>query len=412
MKRSFLHSASAKSIVERFDGCVKNSIGGAFGVDDDPATILDGGLRCLLVEEEEGDPLISNELPSAGIKSGRTYFDSYSNLALSLAMDAARAAVSSSSIPCRGCGSLENQRGCKNRMTALKSSGGNGESKSSCQCCKVSFLIPSLDFPRGTNNSSKSRRKRKRRRAPAILQFPMNCLHQGEDEPGEVFGNSSGNTNQRKWDIQLLNNVHIQYVQSIEEVIRYLMYAPSLPKQLQPLDGIFLLGIGKLCSHGRYEDSKERDIPKMEISHVLSTLADTGNILEDKRRELLLSTASKSTNFDQNDVSNHERITLVATIDQSTLSSMTPKMQKYLHQWVDFVASLEKTEGCKPFDGHYRYGGVDVVSTWELVFKHGHVRNSENDSDSISRQARFRFNVVQKIDDSDNAPCFEVVWTV
>lgn len=130
------------------------------------------------------------------------------------------------------------------------------------------------------------------------------------------------------------------------------------------------------------------------------------------RRELLMSIASTSTNFDRSDMSNHERITLVATIDQSTFSSTTPKMQKYLYQWVDFVASLEKTEGCKPFDVQHRYGGVDIVSTWELVYKHGHGRNSENDSDSLSSRARFRFNVVQKIDDSDNAPCFEVVWTV
>lgn len=278
MKRSFLHSASAKSIVDRFDGRVQNSISGAFGVDDDPATILEGGLRCLLIEEDEVAPLTSNEFPSGGIKSGGTYFDSYPNMALSLAMDAACAAVSSSSIPCRGCSS-ENQTGHNNTTAALKSDSGNEESRSSCRCCKVSFLIPSLDFQHGNNNSTKSRRKRKRRRAPAILPFPMNCLHLADGRAGAVFGNASGNGNQRNWDVHLLNNIHIQYVQSIEEVIRYLMYAPSLPQKLQPLDGIILLGIGKLCSNGRGEDPRERDIPKMEISHVCKLKLVEGRVL-------------------------------------------------------------------------------------------------------------------------------------
>ncbi len=144
----------------------------------------------------------------------------------------------------------------------------------------------------------------------------------------------------------------------------------------------------------------------------VSALADTGNILEDKRRELFKSNPAKSTNLDKNNISNHDRITLVATIDQTTFSSMTPKMQKYLHQWVDFVASLDSAKGCKPVNGHNHSGGGEVVSAWDLVFEHGHGWNTKLDSQSFNRRSQFRFNIVQTIDNDDNGPCFEVLWTV
>ncbi len=267
MKRSFLHSASAKSIIDRIDGVLKTSSTSGCGVDDDPAAILEGGLRCLLVEEDV-DPLTSKGFALAGVRPDGSVIEGSSNLALSLAMDAACAAVSSSSIPCRGCCSLKNQGGFNNNVAAFQSGSGIGESTSPCRCCKVCFLIPSVDFRHGSNKTSKSMRKRKRRQSRTNLPFPMNCIHQGKDRQDGIFDNSSGNEKQRKWDTHLLDNIHIQYVQSIEEVIRYLMYAPSLPKHLQPFDGIILFGVGKLCSHGRGEDLRERDLSNVEISHL------------------------------------------------------------------------------------------------------------------------------------------------
>lgn len=215
-------------------------------------------MRCLLIEEEIE---ISPHFGSSG--TGKSLdgvnAEPYSNIALSLAMDAAQSAVASSTL-CRGCGCSGNKNipvDIHNNVTGDAAIGINGQKRcEDCQCCKVVFLIPSTDFQR-QYNATKSRKKRKRRQNSngTKAMFPMSCCRDRTND-SRAYENSI-----EKWDQRYLNNIQIKYVNSLADVIRYLVYAPSLPEHLQPLDGIFLVGIGSLLS-------RETDVQKLELTHV------------------------------------------------------------------------------------------------------------------------------------------------
>ena len=234
---SFLHAASAKIIADKL-------------LRDDPANIsaadgrqqLSGGaLRLLLVEEEENNYGVDNKCDGGGGRVG--------SLAKSLAMDAAYSLASNSLVPCRGCS-------CIDAVGNIESNDGNPPPPdAACRCCKVALLIP------GQPKKTKKKRQRNNNHCdggPKFVDgtgkaaFPMHCVRADGMDDG-----------QDEWDQTMLGNIHIKYVNSLGDIIRFLAYAPSLPGHLQPLDGIFLLGLGELVSR---ENRNTTGV--MEFTHV------------------------------------------------------------------------------------------------------------------------------------------------
>ena len=187
-------------------------------------------LRLMLVEEE--------------CDSTNSTFEGNDNLARSLAMDFAYSLVSSSTFGCRGCYKRSN-----NTTDDLSAAAGcvptEIPSKRVCKCCKVALLIPGDLRPtkkKRRRNESKSNHHNLSRNG----NFPMWFLRDGVE----------GGTN---WDPTLLGQIQIKYVTSLADVIGFLAYATSLPDHLQPLDGIFLLGVGEILP---------RQNVNMELTHL------------------------------------------------------------------------------------------------------------------------------------------------
>jgi hypothetical protein len=195
MRSSFLHVSSEKALVNSSPNLRK---------DAGQKTGTTSGLRMLLIEEEPGHS---------------THEDSalHPKLAFSLAMDAALAAVASSKMSCRGCTS---------------------DKGSSCRCCKVALLIP--------GETKKSRKRRMKSNSTNYnstmigtagkIDFPLKCHQENKSN------------NHDKMDDKLLNHIHIKYVNSLSDLIKYLVYVPSLPNWLQPINGLFVLGLNDLLS--------------------------------------------------------------------------------------------------------------------------------------------------------------------
>ncbi len=182
---------------------------------------------------------------------------------------------------CRGCGFSE---------------------RNSCRCCKVAMLVTRRKEKITTNQN----------------QRQQHCKNNNEtDTPCPLWcyqkGTNSNNDKSRERDQSALNQICIRYVNSIEDVIRYLVYAPSLPKHLIPLEGIFLLGLGDLIS-------REHSAGVMELTHVLSIASDTGCVLEKLRSEMKDDSSSSST----------YSTTLVATLNQQIYSSLPQTAYKQL----------------------------------------------------------------------------------
>lgn len=201
---SFLHASLAKALSNVSNSCKSY----------DPKIESLSGMRLLLVEEDSAPnphDVTGSPMPM---------------LAFSLVMDTVLAIASSSKLACRGCGNANDESAPK-----------------SCNCCKLALLIP-----------GETKKSRKRRMQPnniisdqkssqvvgtaGKMEFPMNCIPE----------NKSLFSNEKHWDETLLNQIHIKYVSSFSDMIKYLAYAPSLPDHLQPLDGIFVLGLGDFLS--------------------------------------------------------------------------------------------------------------------------------------------------------------------
>lgn len=193
---SFLHKSAAKAVASSTH---------VFRNSNDTKINSISGLRMLLIEEEPGHST-PEDAPF------------HPKLAFSLAMNAALAVVASSTLACRGC---------------TKSIG-----DTSCKCCKVALLIPGETRKRKAKHDGTSY-KSSRVGTAGKMDFPLNC------HPDNI---SSFNVNneQNAWDENLLDQIHIKYVTCLSDLIKYLAYAPSLPHHLQPLDGIFVLGLGGL----------------------------------------------------------------------------------------------------------------------------------------------------------------------
>ena len=137
------------------------------------------------------------------------------NLAYSLVMDAAKAIVSSSTLSCRGC---------------TKTNTDNDTT--SCSCCKVALLIPGVT-KKSRKRPSQSNNTQQKLTSWRKIGYPINCQNENH---------------QMKMNDQLLNQIYIKYIDSLSDLVKYLMYAPSLPRHLQPLDGICVLGLSDLLS--------------------------------------------------------------------------------------------------------------------------------------------------------------------
>lgn len=152
------------------------------------------------------------------------------------------------------------------------------------------------------------------------------------------------------------------------------------------------------------------------MNSTVSILADTANVLEDKRREILHSTIKSMSDSEEKQWKydgENERITLVATIDHFTYSSLPPKVQRYFYQWIDFVASIKPTTAMQnDFDGT-----DSCLSTWELGFdceiaSGVSPTSAEKSRNHIKQGACFGFKVVKQIDECDNEPCNAIFWRV
>jgi hypothetical protein len=203
--------------------------------------------------------------------------DENKTLSYSLSMDAAYSLASSSSsspssMQCRGCGFSE---------------------QNCCRCCRVAMLVTN-------QNQGQQQNDRKNNKTETDMPFPLWCYQEGMND---------NNDKSRERDQSALNQIQIRYVNSIEDVIKYLAYAPSLPQHLIPLDGIFLLGLGDLISR--------ESAGVMELTNILSILSDTGFVLDKLRSEMDSSNSTQTT-------------TIVATINQQIYSSLPQTVYKQL----------------------------------------------------------------------------------
>ena len=146
-------------------------------------------------------------------------------LSHSLALDAAYTLVSNSAAPCRGCNKCDINGGA-------------------CQCCQVAILMFGTE-PKQSKKQRQDMNDYKR------IDFPMICT------------SKEGNHQQAALIPNLLQHIQIKYVTSINEVVKYLAYAPSLPNHLQPIDGIFVLGMGNLLSSGQNSSMELTNLCKL-----------------------------------------------------------------------------------------------------------------------------------------------------
>jgi hypothetical protein len=212
---SFLQNASAKIIAGKLLNKQANY----------PATET---LRLLLVEEE-------NEVNNASSYGNE-------NLTRSLAFDFAYSLVSSSPHRCRGC--CNHSANSIDAIDDLSVGCVTTEipSRGVCSCCKVALLLP------GEPNATKTKRRRSESKSNCRgnTKFPTCFVRRGVDGV-------------KRLDPTLLGQIQIKYVTSLAEVIQFLAYTTSLPDHLQPLDGIFLLGLGNVLT---------RQNINMELAHL------------------------------------------------------------------------------------------------------------------------------------------------
>lgn len=221
---SFLQNASAKIIANRLlNKQVDSPTHGRCEVHSLAET-----LRLLLVEEECE---ASN--------------DGKENLTRSLAMDFAYSVVSSSSLLCRGCYKYSADSAHDKDDLLMGNVTSDMQSRGDCKCCKVALLIP--------GKSIKTKKKRQRR------ESKPNCHRSSRNTKFPMFFITKEGNGDERWDPTLLGQIQIKYVTTLAEVIKFLAYATSLPDHLQPLDGIFLLGVGQILP---------RQNINMELTHL------------------------------------------------------------------------------------------------------------------------------------------------
>lgn len=191
--------------------------------------------------------------------------------------------------------------------------------------CKVAFLVASASEMRQQQQPRASKKRRAGR-----FDFPLRC-HRRCRSDSEVC--------RRDWDESVLGRIQIKYVDSIQDVVKFLAYAPSLPEALRP-EGICLLGLHRLLSSRKETGSRGVDV--MELIHVLSLLSNTAEILGSMKHD--------DTGSDRRILRESSRVPYIVTMNQSTYHATARNIEGHLHQWVDFVA-------CAKSDGEERQTG-------------------------------------------------------
>ena len=238
--------------------------------------------------------------------------------------------------------------GCITRSLAFDSSYSWADSEGGG--CKVAFLVASASEMR----QQQPRASKKRR-----VDFPLRC-HRCSDS--EVC--------RRDWDESVLGRIRIKYVDSIQDVVKFLAYAPSLPEALRP-EGICLLGLHRLLPSRKETGSRGSDV--MELIHVLSLLSNTAEILGKMKHD--------DTGSDPRILRESSRVPYIVTMNQSTYHATARNIEGHLHQWVDFVA-------CAKSDGEEeRQAGKFVFSNTAMLAMVG------ADDDKAADARAFRYAV-------------------
>ena len=175
-----------------------------------------------------------------------------------------------------------------------------------------------------------------------------------------------GDIDNRKWDPTILSRIQIKYVSSLSDVVGYLAYVTSLPKHNRPTHGLFILGVDRLLSR--------QNNAGMELVHLLALLSDTAHALDDKNNrewQQMKSTANNNNappRIDDNygeEESSYRNISIMATIDKCTYSSLSAKVVGYIHHWVDVVGMIEppvvEDSGGHGMDQHHGEEGYERV---------------------------------------------------
>lgn len=140
----------------------------------------------------------------------------------------------------------------------------------------------------------------------------------------------------------------------------------------------------------------------------VSVLSDTADILDDKRRELLIKSNS-NTAFPGHNYFEGGNISTIVTIDKFTYSSIPQKVVGYLHQWMDFVATIVKASS-HGSDASEHDAINPHSADWEIVFRAVGllleiVPNAET-------SFGFRVNARESSGGYGSAPSSEIAWKV
>ncbi|KAL7485799.1 hypothetical protein ACHAW6_011393 [Cyclotella cf. meneghiniana] len=363
---SFLHAASAKA--QQANASFLNDL---------------SVLRMLLIEEDPGH-FPHNDTGSLVNPK----------LAFSLVMDAARAVVASSNLICRGCHRSSDVVSKNDVGKGFDDTNQATEGPGGCRCCKVALLIP------GETKKSRKRRKKSNNHessvsrvvgTPGKMQFPINCKPENNSSLAtSLLFTSTYNGDSTEWDEKILNQIHIKYVNAPADLIRYLAYAPSLPAHLQPLEGIFVIGLGDLMSR----ENQTSGI--MEMTHALSILSDTGKELEVNRRNILKAGGA-----------GRESITLIATLCPHTYQSLPKRMMVHFYQWIDYIAVITSLKSPGLTASHVDQNDSSI---WELA-----VTTSNQFDTSMDKQAKSTstssFRITHPVNNHHES-IQEIVWNV
>ena len=136
-------------------------------------------------------------------------------------------------------------------------------------------------------------------------------------------------------------------------------------------------------------------------NNLVSMLSDTANSLDDNRMDVLKAGITDSNTCLENKYSGGYAA-IIATIDKFTFSSVPQKVIRYLHEWIDHVASIVPSNNDTTiFDAEET--AESNSSTWELAFEGIHIFNNQG------KTASFEF----KVNECENhLHGHQIIWKV
>ena len=116
-------------------------------------------------------------------------------------------------------------------------------------------------------------------------------------------------------------------------------------------------------------------------------LSDTANSLDDNRMNILKSGVTDSNTYLEKEKKySGGNAAVIVTIDKFTFSSVPQKVIRYLHEWIDHVASIVPLDkATTTFDAEET--AESHSSTWELAFEGIDIFNNQG------KTASFEFKV-------------------